>query len=47
MFKDMTWMAWVLAVGIVEAIIRFFNNDIYLFIEEDEWEVTYFNRKKK
>lgn len=46
MLSDIIWMIWVLIVGFTEAFIRIFRKDIYLFIEEDEWKVEFFIRKK-
>ena len=48
MIRDLFWMAWVLTIGIIEAIIQLFNKDIYLlFLDEDGWKFRWFNRKKR
>jgi len=39
-FRDIFWMAWVLSIALIEAVIQKVNKKVYLIIEEECWSVT-------
>lgn len=41
------WMAWVLVIGIIEALIHILFPSIFIIIGEDKWSVRFLRYKRQ